>query len=91
MLLMYRIARFDVMNMTSAMLTIRSTVIARAGTWKRLSTPSCLIVIPAREIPNSARPASAVEEVIDSSRLAMMQIVKKLAAPWPTIWVMAAV
>ena len=57
---------------------------ARAGTWKRLSTPNCLIVIPAREIPNRARPASDVDEVIDSSRLAMMQMVKKLAAPWPT-------
>ena len=33
MLLMYRIARFDVMNTTSAMFTSRSTVIARAGTW----------------------------------------------------------
>ena len=73
------------------MLTTRSTVIARPGTWKRLSTPNCLIVMPAREIPYSARPASAVEEVIDSSRLAMMQIVKKLAAPWPTSVLIACV
>ena len=73
------------------MLTTRSIVIARAGTWKRLSTPKPLIVMPAREIPYRARPASEVEEVIDSSRLAMMQIVKKLAAPWPTSVVIADV
>ena len=39
------------------MLTTRSTVIARAGTWKRFSTPSSLIVMPALEIPYK-RPAA---------------------------------
>ena len=56
MLLMYRIARLDLMNSTSTMLTTRSSVIARAGTWKRLSMPNALIVMPAREMPYSARP-----------------------------------
>ncbi len=79
------------MNSTSAMFTTRSIVIARAGTWKRLSTPNALIVMPAREIPYRARPASAVEEVIDSSSDAMMQIVKNAAAPWPTSVVIALV
>ena len=51
MLLMYRIARLLEMNSTRQTLTNRSTVIARPGTLKRLSTPSCLIVMPAFEMP----------------------------------------
>ena len=72
-------------------MTTRSMVMARPGTWCLLRTPNCLIVMPAREIPNRARPASDVDEVIASSRLAMMQIVKKLAAPWPTMVLIACV
>ena len=60
------------------MLTTRSTVIARAGTLYLLRTPSCLIVRPAFEIPYSARPASAVDAAIDSSRLV---ITKTASAP----------
>ena len=43
------------MNTTRAMFTSRSTVIARAGTWNRLRWPNSLIVMPAFEIPYSAR------------------------------------
>ena len=58
---------------------------ARPGTWKRLSTPSCLTVMPAFEIPYSARPPSAVEEDIDSTRLASRQIRKNVPTVWPAI------
>src|ERR1700722_18340784 len=91
MLLMYRIARLEVMNSTRQMFTTRSSVIARAGTWNRFRWPNSLIVMPALEIPYRARPASAVEDTIASTRLAQMQAVKKPETPWPTIVVIAEV
>ena len=58
---------------TKRMLTTMSRVIAFPGTWKRLSTPSCLIVIPSREMPKSARPPSAVAVFIVIRKLATRQ------------------
>ena len=70
MLLRYRIARLLETKRTRQTFTTRSTVIARAGTWNRFRTPSSLIVMSALAIPYSARPASAVDEFIESTRLA---------------------
>ena len=39
------------MKRTKRMLTTMSSVIALPGTWYRFNVPSCLIVIPAREMP----------------------------------------
>ena len=70
MLLMYRIARLLAMNSTSSTLTTRSTVIARAGHVVAVQQPSCLIVMSvARDAVQRARPASAVDEIIDRNRL----------------------
>ena len=62
-----------------------SRVIARAGTLNRFSTPSCLIVIPSREIPNKAREPSMVAVFIDSRRPATRQTIITLPSASPTI------
>ena len=78
-------ARLLEMNSTSSTFTTRSTVIARAGTWKRFRWYSCLTVMWSRAIPYRARDPSAVEEIIDRNRLPMSSTRMTPAAPLPTI------
>ena len=67
------------------MLSSASSVIARAGTLLRFSTPSCLIVIPSLEIPNKAREPSMVAVFIDRTRPATRQMIITLPSALPTI------
>ena len=73
------------------MFTTMSTVMPRAGTWKRFRWWSHLIVMSSRAIPYRARPPSAVAVFIARIRLAIRQIDREAAdARHPAISLSAA-
>ena len=68
------------------MLMTMSSVIAFPGTCQRFSLPSCFTVIPALEMPYSARPPSAVAVFIVMMNAATRQTTKKsVSVVEPTI------
>jgi len=69
---------------TTTTLTTMSTVIALAGTWKRLRCPSQRTVMPDLEIPYRAREPSIVAVFIARMNAAMSSGITKLA-PTPII------
>ena len=61
-----------------------STVIASAGTRKRLSVPNCLIVMPSLAMPYSALEPSIVAVFIESTRPATTQKIITPPRKFPT-------
>ena len=72
------------------MFTTMSTLIPRAGTWKRLRWYSHLIVMSSRAIPYSARPPSAVAVFMARMRLAIRQMTANPPSTGPAISLRAA-
>ena len=72
------------------MFTTMSTVMPRAGTWKRLRWNNHLIVMSSRAIPYSARPPSAVAVFIARIRLAIRQTTANPPTTSPAISFSAA-
>ena len=66
------------------MFSTASRVIATPGTWKRLSTPNCLMVIPSLAMPYRALEPSIVAVFIDSTSPATMQAIITLPRALPT-------